>query len=157
MSVQTGTLIYREASETDLPECAQLWLAMFEEVGKFCEADFTPDWRERFVNYAARRIRADELRYFVAEIDGEIAGTAGALLRDGYPAEISGVALGYVFGVSVKPDARKRGIATELTQRAVAWLKAKGVMRLQLHASPFGRPIYEKLGFVPTNEMGLPL
>lgn len=157
MTVRPATLCYREASDADLPQCAELWLAMFEEVGKFHEADFVPDWRERFVQYAARRIRDGELRYFIAELDGEIAGTAGALLRDGYPSEIHGVALGYVFGVSVKPHARKRGIATALTERAVTWLKSKGVARLQLHASPYGRPIYEKLGFVPTNEMGLPL
>ena len=157
MNVHPNTLSYREAADADLPECAQLWLDMFEEVGKFQETDFAPDWRERFVRYATRRIGSGELRYFIAELDGEIAGTAGALLRDGYPAEIHGVAFGYIFGVSVKPHARKRGIATALTQRAVAWLKSKGVARLQLHASPFGRPIYEKLGFVPTNEMGLPL
>lgn len=157
MTVQPAALCYREATDRDLPQCAQLWLAMFEEVGKFSEADFAPDWRERFVHYTARRIRAGDLRYFLAELDGEIAGAAGALLRDGYPSEIHGVAFGYIFGVSVKPHARKLGIATALTERAVAWLKSKGVARLQLHASPFGRPIYEKLGFVPTNEMGLPL
>lgn len=156
MAVETAFL-YREAGDADLPACAELWLAMFEEVGKHRESHFAPDWRERFVAYASRRIHAGELRYFIAEMDGEVVATAGALLRDGYPSDIHGVPYGYVFGVSVKPKARKRGIATELTRQAVAWLKAQNVARLVLHASPFGRPIYEKMGFIPTNEMQLPL
>lgn len=156
MAIETLPL-YREARDADLPACAELWLAMFEEVGKHQESDFLPDWRERFVTYASRRIKSDELRYFVAELDGEIAGTAGALIREGYPTEIHGLSHGYIFGVSVKPSARNRGVATHLTTLAVEWLKERGVARLQLHASPFGRPIYEKMGFVPTNEMQLPL
>jgi GNAT superfamily N-acetyltransferase len=156
MAVETMP-VYREARDADLPTCAELWLAMFEEVGKHHEADFRADWRERFVTYISRRMKENGLRYFIAELDGEIAGTAGALIREGYPTEIHGLSDGYVFGVSVKPPARNRGIATRLTTLAVDWLKEQGVARLQLHASPFGRPIYEKMGFVPTNEMQLRL
>ena len=156
MAVETA-ILFREAGDADLPACAQLWLEMFEEVGKYKSADFVPDWRARFVDYASRRIKAGELRYFIAVMDGEIVASAGALLRDGYPAVITGVRQGYVFGVSVKPHARKRGLATALTQHCVEWLKAQNVSRLQLHASPFGRPIYEKMGFIPSNEMSLPL
>lgn len=99
---------FREATTGDLERAAQLWLEMFQEVGLYGEADFAPDWRERFVAYCRSRMSAGELRYFVYEEDGEVLGCAGALVRDG------------------------------------------------LHASRFGRPIYERMGFVPTNEMELP-
>ncbi|MFN2527350.1 MAG: GNAT family N-acetyltransferase [Candidatus Baltobacteraceae bacterium] len=148
---------YRIATPDDLAACAALWLEMFEAVGKYQEADFAADWRERFVRYGTKRIPTGEYRYFVAEDSGEIVGCAGALVRDGYPFEISGVRNGYIFGVSVKPRMQKRGIATALTTSCVDFLKKIRVGRILLHASPFGRPIYEKMGFIPTNEMELPL
>ncbi|MDP9017880.1 MAG: GNAT family N-acetyltransferase [Candidatus Eremiobacteraeota bacterium] len=154
MAIET-MIEYRVARNEDLPAIAQLWLEMFEAVGKHAETDFLPDWRQRFVEYASRRMQCDELRYFVVEDAGEIVASAGALVRDGYPMVVHGVRNGYIFGVSVKPKARKRGIATTLTQQCVAWLKDSGVRRILLHASPFGKPIYDRLGFIPTNEMEL--
>lgn len=149
-------LTYRIATAADLPACAQLWLEMFEAVGKYRESNFVADWRERFVRYGTGRIPSGEYRYFVVEDSGGIVGCAGALVRDGYPFEISGVRNGYIFGVSVKPHMQKRGIATVLTTQCVDFLKEIGVGRILLHASPFGRPIYQKMGFIPTNEMELP-
>lgn len=149
------TLVLREAHVRELPAIAEHWLAMFEEVGKHREAEFVPGWRDRFVAYFTREITAREAAYFVA-VDGErIIATAGALLTTGYPAEIHGIRNGYIFGVHVDPAYRGRGIATILTQRAAAFLEERNPWAIRLHASPFGRPIYEKMGFTPTNEMQL--
>ena len=35
----------------------------------------------------------------------------------------------------------------------LSWCRANGVESVVLHASPEGRPLYEQLGFTPTNEM----
>jgi len=35
----------------------------------------------------------------------------------------------------------------------IAWATTRGVHWISLHASAEGRPLYEKLGFVPANEM----
>jgi hypothetical protein len=39
----------------------------------------------------------------------------------------------------------------------IQWLKEQGFSSVVLHASDEGRPLYETLGFVPTNEMRLRL
>jgi ribosomal protein S18 acetylase RimI-like enzyme len=114
-----------------------------------------PDWRARFRRYLERRIMENEARFFVAVDDGVTVGAAGALIADGYPFVVHGIKRGYVFGVRVDPQHRSRGIATRLTQEAVAYLRELGCVRVRLHASRFGRPIYERFGFVPTNEMEL--
>lgn len=150
------TLVLREARVDDLPAIAEHWIAMFEEVGKHREAEFVPDWRDRFVAFFSSELHKGDAAYFVAADGGRIIGTAGALLTGGYPAAIHGIRNGYVFGVHVDASYRGRGLATALTQRAVAFLQERKPWAIRLHASPFGRPIYEKLGFTPTNEMQLP-
>lgn len=149
------TLLLREAQLGELPAIAEHWIAMFEEVGKHRESEFASGWRERFVRYFNERIGCGDARYFVA-VDGErVVASAGAMMTDGYPAAIHGLRNGYIFGVRVDPGYRGRGIATRLTQLALAFLQERNPGAIRLHASPFGRPIYEKMGFIPTNEMQL--
>jgi ribosomal protein S18 acetylase RimI-like enzyme len=151
------TIGLRFAGPPDLPVCAAFWLAMFEEVGLLSESDFRPGWKDRFVEYFTGRIARGEARYSLA-VEGEtIVGTAGAVMLDGYPSAVHGMRLGYIFGVRVEPQYRGSGIATALTRDCVAFLKSLDCKRIRLHASSAGRPIYEKLGFEPTNEMQLPL
>ena len=50
---------------------------------------------------------------------------------------------------------RRRGVAKLLMQRIIEWAREHRVDRLVLHASTEGRPLYEQLGFVGTNEMRL--
>lgn len=147
--------VIREGTVAELDRYADFWLSMFQEVGIISESDMVRDWRARFREYFERRIRAGDARFFVALDAGEIVGTAGAMIADGYPFVVHGIKRGYVFGVRVDPQRRKRGIATRLTQEAVGFLRGIGCTRIRLHASRFGRPIYERLGFVPTNEMEL--
>lgn len=147
------TIDCRTARASDLGRVADFWAAMFAEVGLLHEREFAPDWRERFERYFTRRIDENEARIVLAFDDGRLIGTAGALLADGYPAAIHGLRFGYIFGVRVEPDARGRGVATRLTKEAVAYLRTLECRRIRLHASPFGRPIYERLGFEPSNEM----
>ncbi|HTU80749.1 MAG TPA: GNAT family N-acetyltransferase, partial [Candidatus Acidoferrales bacterium] len=106
-------------------------------------------------NYLAARIAAGEARFFVAMDGAVVVGTSGALISDGYPFAVHRVARGYIFGVRVAPEYRRRGLARRLTEAGIAFLRGAGCTRIRLHASPFGRPIYERLGFTPTNEMEL--
>ena len=118
--------------------------------GRFCAG-----WRDRYQQYFAERITTGEARLFVA-LDGDrIIGTAGAMLADGYPTVVHGLRFGYIFGVRVVPEVRGRGIATQLTRETIQCLRSLNCDRIRLHASKMGRPIYERLGFVPTNEMTL--
>lgn len=81
---------------------------------------------------------------FVAEWDGDPVGTA----------------VGCVFGsvawiamVLVDEAVRGRGIGKALVERTVMSVEQRGATSVRLDATPLGRPVYEKLGFVPQYEL----
>jgi ribosomal protein S18 acetylase RimI-like enzyme len=47
----------------------------------------------------------------------------------------------------VRPEFRKRGVATTIMRALEEEAKARGVKRIGLHASAAGAGVYEKLGF----------
>ncbi len=63
----------------------------------------------------------------------------------------------YVLSMYTETDARGRGIASRIVREMIRWSKARRYGRLVLHASTFGRPVYERLGFEPGSEMKLEL
>lgn len=58
-----------------------------------------------------------------------------------------------VINVFTEPVWRRRGLATCLMERIIDWARAERLDRLVLHASDEGRVVYERLGFIQTNEM----
>jgi len=52
---------------------------------------------------------------------------------------------------------RRRGLARRLMIAMLYWLRQEGYGTVSLHASDYGRPLYEALGFRPTNEMRMQL
>jgi predicted N-acetyltransferase YhbS len=79
---------------------------------------------------------ADQL--LVAEEDGVILGTAATAAFG---------TTGWLGGIVVAPSARGRGLGGELTRAALEALGRRSTVLLL--ASPLGRPIYDRLGFVP--------
>ena len=59
----------------------------------------------------------------------------------------------YVGLMGVHRDFQKQGIGQALMEHLLAWLDRQGIHQVMLDASPFGQPLYEKLGFVPFDEV----
>jgi GNAT superfamily N-acetyltransferase len=62
-----------------------------------------------------------------------------------------------ILNVFVDEEYRRRGIARALMEQTIAWCREDGFAFVGLHASDKGRPLYESMGFKPTNEMRLSL
>jgi GNAT superfamily N-acetyltransferase len=84
-----------------------------------------------------------------ARLDGEVvvAEAAGELVGVAAGAVFAGT--GWVGGVAVVPAHRRAGLGGALTEAVVAFLEGRGVATVLLHATALGRPVYERLGFVP--------
>jgi len=63
----------------------------------------------------------------------------------------------YLLNFYTEPSHRGQGIAPRLLQLALDEAKRRGIKVVTLHASKFGKPIYERHGFTPTSEMMLRL
>ncbi len=62
-----------------------------------------------------------------------------------------------ILNMYTDPPFRRQGIARRIMQTMIDWCRKEGFVRVDLHASEKGRPLYESLGFEPTNEMRLKL
>lgn len=99
---------------------------------------------------------------WVAELDdrsrGIVAG-AGLQLRELLPRpnaareRLVRGPQGLVVNVYTERAWRRRGVADALMRELLRWCRGNGIESVVLHASGEGRPLYEKLGFTPTNEM----
>ena len=97
---------------------------------------------------------------FFAEVDNLIIGSANCQLFTGlYPQvlEEENRKYGYIWGVYVESSYRRKGIAKQLTNATIEYLKSIGCTMAVLNASPAGKPVYESLGFSPSNAMQLDL
>jgi len=99
---------------------------------------------------------------WVAELDhpsGEIIAGAGLQLRELLPRpdaareRLVRGPQGLVLNVYTERAWRRRGVADALMRELLRWCRGNGIESVVLHASDDGRPLYDKLGFTPTNEM----
>jgi GNAT superfamily N-acetyltransferase len=89
------------------------------------------------VGFARTRLDGEVV---VADAGGELVGVAAGAVFGG---------TGWVGGVAVAPAHRRAGLGGALTEAIVEFLEGRGVATVLLHATALGRPVYERLGFLP--------
>lgn len=107
-----------------------------------------------FDTWLRPRLISEEYIGWVACDGDEIVAGLGLWIMDWLPAP-DGVTFvrPYVCNVYTENSHRKQGIAHELVKVMLDYCRGCGYKKVLLHASVFGKPIYEELGFIPTNEM----
>jgi len=90
----------------------------------------------------------------VEEASAEVVA-GGAVMLIPYPASPRNPReLRPVIGnVYTEPRCRRSGLARALMEVMLDWCRGQAFHAVYLHASKEGRPLYEALGFLPTNEM----
>ena len=110
------------------------------------DLDFEPWVRERLAD-------GRYVGLFLEE-EGQLLAACGIFFSDFPPHFLDPNPIrAYLLNFYTAPEARGRGFATQLLQHAVDECKQANVPVITLHASKFGRPIYEKFGFTQNNEM----
>ncbi len=88
--------------------------------------------------------------------DGQVVGGGGIALVPwpGSP-DFPAPRRGWILGIYTEPEFRRHGIARRVMETIVEWCRVEEFGYVSLHASQYGRQLYETMGFNPTNEMRL--
>ncbi|MEP7065584.1 MAG: GNAT family N-acetyltransferase [Gemmatimonadota bacterium] len=150
----------RRAGERDIAMLAHHRIEMFRDMGQLTEHN------ERELTRASEsffRVAVDSGEYITWLALGgtpeRIIAGAGLWLRSMLPRPApTGVIEGreaLIANVYTEPEWRRRGIAALLMRHVLDYTREHNIPRVLLHASDDGRPLYESMGFVSTNEMRL--
>jgi GNAT superfamily N-acetyltransferase len=146
----------REAGAGDVELILHHRRSMFRDMG-----EGSAEQLDRMVEVArpwfVRALADGSYRHWLAvDASGSVAGGGGVLLSP-WPANPFDpcVERAVILNVFTEAAFRRRGIARLVMERVLVWINAYGLRGVNLHASEEGRALYEKLGFVQTNEMRL--
>ena len=101
-------------------------------------------WNQTAADWT-RFLEASPQSCFVAEHDGLVCGTATTVSFENRFA--------WIGMILVDPEYRSQGIGTRLLRRVIEHLDDLRIKAIKLDATPQGRPLYEKLQFVPEYEI----
>jgi GNAT superfamily N-acetyltransferase len=149
----------RVATEGDADKILAHRRGMFEEMG-FTDPTVLDQVVAASRGFIEKGLKDGSYRGFLAVTEqGEIIGGAGLAITDwlAHPAAPKQSRRAYILNVFTAPAFRKRGIARALMQTVLDHCKHEGFISVWLHASKYGRPLYESMGFEATNEMRIML
>ena len=112
-----------------------------------------PSGPVRLRDRTAKLMRDPDTFLAVAELDGRVVGVTNCgLLRMGdYPQKHPITSL-LVRGLVVRPELRRRRIATALVEKAIEWARANGATEVQANVYDFNQPaaaFFAALGLAP--------
>jgi ribosomal protein S18 acetylase RimI-like enzyme len=81
---------------------------------------------------------------FLACRDGIPAGMVASIIYSNYA---------YVGLMGIHRNFQRQGLGNAMMEHLLAWLEEQKIPLVKLDASPAGQPLYEKLGFVPLDEV----
>ncbi|MBW4642309.1 MAG: GNAT family N-acetyltransferase [Goleter apudmare HA4340-LM2] len=149
----------REATTEEDSLIAKQFYQMWLDIGVE-EGNIHLEWQYVTLQFIKEARQGLSYQAFVAEVDYQVVGSASCQLFAGlYPDVFKDEyrKFGYIWGVYVEQSYRRQGVAKQLTNKAIAYLKAISCTRVVLNASPSGKPVYSSLGFSEGNAMQLDL
>jgi GNAT superfamily N-acetyltransferase len=143
----------RAADAADVAAVVDLWHAMRLEAGLGDEL-LVDGWRPRLETFLGEVVASGRGVVWLAEADGTVVGTALGLLKEDYPFFLFRPGFyGFVGCVYTVPGWRRKGVATDLVGRAVAWLRERGASGVRLLPTEASRGIYMGMGFHPVEDL----
>ena len=141
----------RPATIANIPHIVHHREAMFREMGIPAVFDDMAPAMELWLRHA---IPSKTYQGWVAVAgNGEVAAGGGLIVIPWPPGPISlDPRCGFIFNVYTQPEHRKQGLARRVMEAIHEYCRAEGIERVVLNASTFGKPLYDALGYVVTNE-----
>lgn len=141
----------RPATIADIPHIVQHRAGMFREMGIPAEFEDMTAATELWLRHA---IPSKTYLGWMAESNtGEVVAGGGLLIIPWPPGPMTmDPRCGFIFNVYTQPAHRKQGLAKRLMDAMHDYCRAERVERVVLNASVFGKPLYDQMGYVETEE-----
>ncbi|WP_231135082.1 GNAT family N-acetyltransferase [Motilibacter deserti] len=137
----------RPARPDDAEELTRLREVMLRAIGEDPDAD-GGSWRAECVRRVAVGLEDSIVAVVAERPTGGLAACAAATVYAMLPGPRNPTGLtAYLYSVVTDEDARRLGLARRCVVGVMEELAARGVNRVELHASDEGAPLYRDLGF----------
>ncbi len=145
----------RRIEGADIPKLIELRCKMFHLV--WDDTANIEKMNQLSESYFKEKIEADEFVAWFAERDSVEVVACSALSFYSLPPKPSNIEgkYGYISSMYTEEAHRRKGLARKLLQATLDYAGEIGVAHIKLHASDYGRPLYESAGFKAWNEMHL--
>ena len=150
------TITFRKATLDDLPTIVHQRVGMFTDMG--VDPQRIQAMEAPFRAWVIERMNEGVFETWLACDGDQVVAGAGLWLFEWMPSPLAlRTVRAYILNVYTERAYRRQGIARRLIEQILDHCRAKSIDTVLLHASQQGRPIYEGLGFVQTNEMRINL
>lgn len=150
----------RRADAADIPLIAVHRARMFAEIHTESTPEQALSMKRLTEAFLSVELSNGAYRHWFAELAGQPVAGGGLHVRAVLPwtdpqrnARSGHQAI--ILNMFTEPNHRGQGIARRVLEELHSHLRAEGIENIVLHASDQGRPLYTRMGYVPTNEMRL--
>jgi ribosomal protein S18 acetylase RimI-like enzyme len=142
----------RRADQRDLERLVALWIDLTEHhAGIDPLFELRAGAEDEVRRLLEAQLRDPETAVFVREESGRLAGFCSMRIAHAPPIHQE-VARAEITDVAVRQEQRRRGIGRGLVEAALAWLRERGVSRVEVRVAvgnPEGQRFWRALGFAP--------
>ena len=158
MKIDNAEIKYRRANIGDIEVLVELRIRFLNELNNNPEDEETDSLKKALREYFSNAIPSNEFIGWLAERNNKVLGTGGIVVwqmpgRYGFE---SGK-LGYICNMYTIPEARRRGISTQLLAELTREAKSLELGYLHLCAHKDAIKIYRKTGFAEPHHLEMQL
>ena len=136
--------VFRQATKEDIPALVECRIRQLIDEGQTPDKDI----REANIAFFTDYFERGQMEEWVCEESGRIIST-GAIIWYSFPPSFdNGEGLkAYITNIYTDPEFRGQGLAPEMLKILEQRARERGVCRIWLEASKWGKPVYKKYGF----------
>jgi len=126
---------------------------MFVDAGRADNAHLR-SMSDAFKTWVTEQMRNGKYLGWLTESNGQVVAGGGLMILDWPPHPLDVQPLrGYLLNVYVDPAHRRKHLASDLIENALAEARRRKIRVIALHSTEAARPMYESNGFRRTDEM----
>jgi GNAT superfamily N-acetyltransferase len=140
----------RGATSDDIPELIRLREILADRMAEDGTLPIESAWQQAYGDSLRERLDASDTAVYVVDASGGALAACGiGLIFDRFPGpSLPDGRYGYIQGMTTDPGHRRRGHSRAIMGALMRWYRARGIRKVDLHATSDGEPLYREFGFV---------